>query len=69
MQSRDATMLTLTINQAVKAAALQVITIRPVGAPGMAICLVLMTVSGNKHVVTPCKTQVFVAGSVGLDQL
>ena len=29
-------------------------TIRPVGAPGMAICLVLMTVRGNKHVVTPC---------------
>ena len=29
-------------------------TSRPVGAPGMAICLVLMTVRGNKHVVTPC---------------
>jgi len=31
------------------------LTQRPVGAPWIAICLVLTTVRGKRHVVTPCK--------------
>lgn len=33
-------------------------TLNPVGAPSIAICLVLMTVNGKRHVVSPCMTQV-----------
>ncbi len=31
------------------------LTQRPVGAPWIAICLVLTTVRGKRHVVTPCQ--------------
>ncbi len=36
---------------------LAVLTLKPGGAPSIAICRVLMTLKGYKHVVNPCKSR------------